>query len=74
FQGLSENFNPGLRQILLCGKVYHKALLSLNSAAKAYSEALLRVGGTARSTCKGGTEDIGKFTFLLPYKNLDPAP
>ena len=38
--------------------------LGLNIAAKAYTEALLRLGQTARTTCSGGTEEIGK-SFVL---------
>ena len=40
--------------------------VGLNIAAKAYTEALLRLGQTARTTCSGGTEEIGKlFVFAL---------
>lgn len=28
-QGLTENFTPGVRQIILAGKVYHKALVGM---------------------------------------------
>lgn len=34
--------------------------IGLTVAARAYTEALMRVGQSARTTCSGGTEEIGK--------------
>lgn len=65
YRGLTENFTPGVRQIILAGKVYHKALVGVASAARTYNEVLLRVGQTARTTCKGGTEDIGQAIYQI---------
>lgn len=65
YKGLTENFTPGVRQIILAGKVYHKALVGVASAARTFNEVLLRVGQTARTTCKGGTEDIGEAIYQI---------
>ncbi|XP_062581064.1 brain-specific angiogenesis inhibitor 1-associated protein 2-like [Saccostrea cucullata] len=65
YKNLAENFNPGVRQIVACGKMYHKALQGLTVAARAYTEALLRVGQTARTTCSGGTEEIGEAIYEI---------
>ncbi|XP_076075472.1 BAR/IMD domain-containing adapter protein 2-like isoform X3 [Mytilus galloprovincialis] len=65
YKGLTDNFTPGVRQIILAGKVYHKALVGVAAAARTYNEVLLRVGQTARTTCKGGTEDIGEAIYQI---------
>ncbi|XP_021355264.1 brain-specific angiogenesis inhibitor 1-associated protein 2-like, partial [Mizuhopecten yessoensis] len=71
YRGLTENFNPGIKQVLLCGKAYHKALQGLTASARAYSESLLKVGGIARSTCRGGTEDVGEAIFQIAEAQRD---
>lgn len=65
YKNLAENFNPGVRQIIACGKLYHKALQGLTVAARAYTEALMRVGQSARTTCSGGTEEIGEAIYEI---------
>ncbi|XP_052790883.1 brain-specific angiogenesis inhibitor 1-associated protein 2-like isoform X2 [Mya arenaria] len=59
YKNLAENFNSGVRQILLTGKAYYKSLQVASSAANAYNEALGRVGSAAK-ICRGGTEEIGE--------------
>lgn len=71
YRGLTENFNPGIKQVLLCGKAYHKALQGLTASARAYSESLLKIGGISRSTCRGGTEDIGEAIFQIAEAQRD---
>nr|XP_034313464.1 brain-specific angiogenesis inhibitor 1-associated protein 2 isoform X3 [Crassostrea gigas] len=65
YKNLAENFNPGVRQIIACGKLYHKALQGLTVAARAYTEALMRVGQSARTTCSGGTEEMGEAIYEI---------
>ncbi|XP_060573463.1 brain-specific angiogenesis inhibitor 1-associated protein 2-like isoform X2 [Ruditapes philippinarum] len=59
YKNLIENFNSGVRQILLTGKAYYKALQAVTVTAQAYNEALGRVGSAAK-ICRGGTEEIGE--------------
>ncbi|KAK3610732.1 hypothetical protein CHS0354_028128 [Potamilus streckersoni] len=59
YKNLSENFNAGIRQIVITGKAYQKALVGVASAARNFHEALANVGSSAR-LCKGGTEQIGE--------------
>ncbi|XP_060080451.1 LOW QUALITY PROTEIN: brain-specific angiogenesis inhibitor 1-associated protein 2-like [Ylistrum balloti] len=71
YRGLTENFNPGIKQVLLCGKAYHKALQGLTASARAYSESLLKIGGISRSTCRGGTEEVGEAIFQIAEAQRD---
>ncbi|XP_053393000.1 brain-specific angiogenesis inhibitor 1-associated protein 2-like protein 2 isoform X2 [Mercenaria mercenaria] len=59
YKNLVENFNSGVRQILLTGKAYYKALQAVTVTAQAYNDALGRVGSAAK-ICRGGTEEIGE--------------
>lgn len=59
YKNLVENFNSGVRQILLTGKAYYKALQAVSVTAQAYNDALGRVGSAAK-ICRGGTEEIGE--------------
>ncbi|XP_041362198.1 brain-specific angiogenesis inhibitor 1-associated protein 2-like protein 2 isoform X2 [Gigantopelta aegis] len=59
YRNLSESFNPAIRQIIACGKAYHKALSAVSSPAKAFIEALAKAGHNGQKVGKGGTEELG---------------
>lgn len=70
YKNLVDNFNSGIRQVLLTGKAYHKALQGISSTAHAYSDALRRVG-TAAKVGKGGTQEIGEAILQIAEAQRD---
>lgn len=70
YKNLVDNFNNGIRQLLLTGKAYHKALQGISSTAHAYNDALRRVG-TAAKICKGGAQEIGEAILQIAEAQRD---
>ncbi|XP_076459213.1 BAR/IMD domain-containing adapter protein 2-like [Babylonia areolata] len=65
YKNLSDQFTPAVRQLLQCAKAYHKALHAASVTARAYIESLGRLGHHCRTSCQGGTEEIGEAIFRI---------
>ncbi|CAH1794001.1 unnamed protein product, partial [Owenia fusiformis] len=58
YKNILEGVNPKLRQLLVTGRAYQKALHGVSSAAKAYIDSMTSLASVSKQS-KGATSDIG---------------
>ncbi|XP_064595613.1 brain-specific angiogenesis inhibitor 1-associated protein 2-like isoform X2 [Liolophura sinensis] len=65
YKHLTESFNPGVRNLIVCGRAYHKALTGASVMAKSYIDAISKLGHNCRANCKGATRELGEALFQV---------
>ncbi|XP_014781663.1 brain-specific angiogenesis inhibitor 1-associated protein 2-like [Octopus bimaculoides] len=59
YKNLNDNFIPNMKQLSLSARNYYKALTNVSTAARSYSETLVKIGQTAINRSTGPTQNIG---------------
>lgn len=63
YKGILEQFNPSLKNFVIMGKYYEKALTGVTVAAKGYFDALVKLGELASDS--QGSKELGDTLFQM---------